>query len=83
MYYCCYFNLQLGYTFFAEGISSDQPIASGRFRLRLLTSYTHLPEPRVEQITSSFITKEIKDYYLPNKHQVICRLNKSSVKLKN
>ncbi|CAF3557642.1 unnamed protein product [Rotaria sp. Silwood1] len=64
---------KLGYTFFAEGISLDQPITSGRFRLRLLTSYTHLPEPRVEQITSSFITKEIKDYYVPNKQQTICR----------
>ncbi|CAF4088818.1 unnamed protein product [Rotaria sp. Silwood2] len=64
---------KLGYTFFAEGISLDQPITTGRFRLRLLTSYTHLPEPRVEQITSSFITKEIKDYYVPNKQQTICR----------
>ncbi|CAF1130028.1 unnamed protein product [Rotaria sp. Silwood1] len=64
---------KLGYTFFAEGISLDQPITSGRFRLRLLTSYTHLPEPRVDQITSSFITKEIKDYYVPNKQQTICR----------
>ena len=48
-------------------------MAGGRFRLRLLTSYTYLPEPRVEQITSAFLTKEIKDYYLPNKQQVICR----------
>ena len=48
-------------------------MTSGRFRLRLLTSYTHLPEPRVDQITSSFITKEIKDYYVPNKQQTICR----------
>ncbi|CAM4739728.1 unnamed protein product [Rotaria magnacalcarata] len=64
---------KFGYTFFAEGISLDQSIPSGRFRLRLLTSYTHLPEPHVEQITSSFITKEIKDYYVPNKQTVICR----------
>lgn len=64
---------QLGYTFFAEGLSVDQPLTSGRFRLRLLTSYTHLPEPRSDQITASFSTKEIKDYYLPNKQQVICR----------
>ncbi|CAF1182417.1 unnamed protein product [Rotaria sordida] len=65
---------KFGYTFFAEGISFDQPIPTGRFRLRLLTSYTHLPEPRVvDQITSSFITKEIKDYYVPNKQQTICR----------
>lgn len=65
--------LQLGYTFFAEALSADQPLNSGRFRLRLLTSYTHLPEPRYDQITASFLTKEIKDYYVPNQHQVICR----------
>lgn len=66
-------NLQFGYTFFAEGVSLDQPLSSGRFRLRLLTSYTRLPEPRGDQITSSFTTKEIKDYYIPNKQNVICR----------
>ena len=54
-------------------MSLDQPIPPGRFRLRLLTSYTSLPEPRMDQITSSFLAKEIKDYYVPNKQQVICR----------
>lgn len=64
---------KLGYTFFAEGVSFDQPLSIGRFRLRLLTSYTQLPEPHNDQITSVFFTKEIKDYYLPNKQQIICR----------
>ena len=54
-------------------MSMNQPIPSGRFRLRLLTSYAHLPEPRNDPITSSFITKDIKDYYIPNKQQIICR----------
>ena len=54
-------------------MSLDQPLTNGRFRLRLITSYKHLPEPRNEQIISSFITKEIKDYYIPNPQQVICR----------
>ncbi|CAF3652930.1 unnamed protein product [Rotaria sordida] len=62
-----------GYTFFAEGISLDQSIPSDRFRLRLITSYTQLPEIRTDQIISSFITKEIIDYYIPNKEQIICR----------
>ncbi|CAF3372079.1 unnamed protein product [Rotaria sp. Silwood1] len=62
-----------GYTFFAEGISLDQSIPSDRFRLRLITSYTQLPEMRTDQITSSFITKDITDYYIPNKDQIICR----------
>ncbi|CAF0738248.1 unnamed protein product [Adineta steineri] len=64
---------QNGYTFFAEGISQDQPITNGRFRLRLITSYTQLPEIRNDQLTSIFTTKEIMDYYLPNREQIICR----------
>ncbi|CAF1269415.1 unnamed protein product [Adineta ricciae] len=62
-----------GYTFLAEGKSTDQSISNGRFRLRLITSYTHLPEIHTEQITSAFITKEIMDYYIPNREQLICR----------
>ena len=54
-------------------MSHDLPTPTGRFRLRLITSYTHLPEPRIEQITSTFITKEMMDYYLPNKDEIICR----------
>ena len=67
------FYIKHGYTFYAEGISMDQSILNGRFRLRLITSYTHLPEMRVDQITSSFFTKEILDYYIPNKEEIICR----------
>ncbi|CAF4085833.1 unnamed protein product [Rotaria sp. Silwood2] len=62
-----------GYTFFAEGMSLDQSIPSDRFRLRLTTSYAQLPEIRTDPIISSFITKEISDYYIPNKEQIICR----------
>ncbi|UJR16262.1 hypothetical protein I4U23_003169 [Adineta vaga] len=62
-----------GYTFFVEGISADQSIPNGRFRLRLITSYTQLPEMRTEQITSTFNTNEIMNYYIPNREQIICR----------
>lgn len=58
---------------FAESLTTDQPLSAGRFRLRLLTSYAHLPEPRVDPITSTFFTREIKDYYLPNRQNIICR----------
>lgn len=64
---------KMGFTFFAESLSQDQPLTTGRFRLRLLTSYTHLPEPRNDPISAAFFTKEIKDYYLPNRNQIICR----------
>ncbi|UJR30270.1 hypothetical protein I4U23_017808 [Adineta vaga] len=64
---------KLGYTFFAEGVTLDQPLVNNRYRLRLLTSYTHLPEPRSEQLTSAFVTKESKGYYVPNRDLIICR----------
>ena len=54
-------------------MSFDQPIPTGRFRLRLITSYAHLPEPRVDPITSAFVTNETIDYYLPNREEIICR----------
>jgi hypothetical protein len=30
----------------------------------------------VDPITTTFLTKEIMDYYLPNKEEIICRLKK-------
>jgi len=62
-----------GYTFLSEGLSVDQISLPGRFRLRLMTSHTHLPEIRSDQIISSFFTKEIHDYYIPNKEELICK----------
>ncbi|CAF2133241.1 unnamed protein product [Rotaria magnacalcarata] len=62
-----------GYTFFAEGISLEQSILSDRFRLRLISSYTVLPEANNDQIKSLFTTKELIDYYVPNREQVLCR----------
>ena len=57
----------------AQGLSHEQGTTHGRFRLRLLTSYAPLPEPRSDQLTSTFHTREIVDYYLPNVEQTICR----------
>ncbi|CAM2703017.1 unnamed protein product [Rotaria socialis] len=62
-----------GYTFFAEGISLEQAILSDRFRLRLISSYTVLPDTNTDQIKSLFTTKELIDYYVPNREQVLCR----------
>lgn len=62
-----------GYTIIAE--SREQPANSGRWRLRLIGSSPSLIAPREHkpEIFSTFETKEIRDYYIPNENKTILR----------
>lgn len=59
----------------AECRTGDQPVSSGRWRLRLIGSSAPLIMPRdnKQDIVSSFDIREAKDYYIPNKNDVIMR----------
>lgn len=69
-------SLQYGYTFVGEARSVDLPLNGGKWRMRLIGSSTPLPQPSRENLHSSFIVKEIRDYYIPNKNFVILRFVK-------
>jgi hypothetical protein len=57
-----------GYTFVAEGRSGDEPIPEGKCRLRLIGSNETLLRPKYKgTVNCEFFTKEVKDYYLPNR----------------
>eukprot|EP00057_Strongylocentrotus_purpuratus_P006163 XP_011660637.1 PREDICTED: androglobin isoform X28 [Strongylocentrotus purpuratus] len=62
-----------GYTFLAEARTSDLPLASGKWRMRLIGSSSPLPQPARDGLNSSFLLKEIRDYYIPNKENIIMR----------
>ena len=57
-----------GYTFVAEGRSGDKPIPEGKCRLRLIGSEETLLRPKHKgKVNCEFYTKELKEYYLPNR----------------
>ncbi|XP_065057122.1 androglobin-like isoform X2 [Rhopilema esculentum] len=63
-----------GYTFIAEARSGNGPVPAGKFRLRLIGATDPLPMPVKEGVVNAnFTTKEIRDYYLPNRNNVIFR----------
>ncbi|XP_070569023.1 androglobin-like isoform X9 [Ptychodera flava] len=62
-----------GYTFVAEARTTDMPLPSGKWRMRLIGSLSPLPQPIRENLTSTFNVKEIRDYYLPNDNNIILR----------
>ncbi|XP_060593126.1 androglobin-like isoform X19 [Ruditapes philippinarum] len=62
-----------GYTFVAEARTTDQPLQTGTWRMRMIGSLSPLPAPLRGEVNSSFSVKEIKDYYLPNSKNVIFR----------
>ena len=64
---------QRGYTFLAEARTTDLPLASGKWRMRLIGSSSPLPQPARDGLNSSFFLKEIRDYYIPNKDNIIMR----------
>lgn len=73
-----YKHNKLGYTFVAEARTIEQPLVSGAWRMRLIGSISPLPAPRFSDVNCSFVTKEIRDYYVPNPKNIILRY---SVKL--
>ncbi|NXA37706.1 ADGB protein, partial [Eudromia elegans] len=62
-----------GYTFMAEAHSGDLHMASGKWKLRLIGSYSPLPFLSREAINNLYSTKEIKEYYIPNDKRIIFR----------
>jgi hypothetical protein len=64
---------QRGYTFVAEARTIEQPLVSGAWRMRLIGSLSPLPSPRQADVNSSFITKDFRDYYVPNNNKIIFR----------
>ena len=68
------FILQHGYTFVAEGRSLNASIPTGKFRMRLIGAAEPLPTPIKEgTINTHFTMKETRDYYVPNRKNVIFR----------
>ncbi len=62
-----------GYTFVAEARTIDQPLMAGRWRMRLIGSLSPLPAPARNEVNSSFNTREIRDYYIPNEKCIMFR----------
>ncbi|XP_077868808.1 androglobin-like, partial [Saccoglossus kowalevskii] len=62
-----------GYTFVAEARTTDIPLPTGKWRMRLIGSLSPLPQPSRENLNSTFNVKEIRDYYLPNDNNNILR----------
>ncbi|XP_076445485.1 androglobin-like [Babylonia areolata] len=62
-----------GYTFVAEARTLNQPLISGAWRMRLIGSSAVLPTPRSGEVTSSFVTKEVQDYYVSNPKDILFR----------
>ena len=57
----------------AEAHTGDLPVAAGRWKLRLIGSYSPLPFLSREAVNNVYSTKEIKEYYIPNDRHVMFR----------
>lgn len=66
-------HFQRGYTFVAEARTPNAILPPGKFRLRVIGSTEPLPYPGREGVNSHFVNKEIRDYYIPNKYNIIFR----------
>ena len=62
-----------GYTLVAEARSSGSIQPAGKFRLRMIGSSEPLPVPYKDRINTHFSTRELRDYYVPNKYKIIFR----------
>nr|XP_002124575.1 androglobin [Ciona intestinalis] len=62
-----------GYTFMVEARTLDLPLTTGKWRMKLIGSRKPLPSPFSGQINSQFNVKEIRDYYIPNKLNILLR----------
>ncbi|XP_015772196.1 PREDICTED: androglobin-like [Acropora digitifera] len=62
-----------GYTFVAEARTPNAILPPGKFRLRVIGSTEPLPYPGRDGVNSHFLNKEIRDYYIPNRYNVIFR----------
>ncbi|XP_060948023.1 androglobin [Limanda limanda] len=64
---------KLGYTFVAEAVIPELPPAGVNWKLRLISSREPLPKLAREAPLNNFSVKEIRDYYIPNDENNICR----------
>ncbi|XP_053316232.1 androglobin [Spea bombifrons] len=62
-----------GYTFIAEAYTGEFAVPSGKWRLRLIGDCNPLPALSREAVNNSFSIREIRDYYIPNKKDLIFR----------
>ncbi|XP_073528793.1 androglobin [Phyllobates terribilis] len=62
-----------GYTFVAEAYAGEFFVASGKWRLRLIGACNPLPSLSRDTVNNAFSIKEIRDYYLPNKKEIVFR----------
>lgn len=53
--------------------TSKMSVVGESWRLRLISSREQLAQLAKEKPVSNFLVKEFKDYYLPNKKNIICR----------
>lgn len=75
------FLCQRGYTFVAEARTPNAILPPGKFRLRVIGSTEPLPYPGRDGVNSHFLNKEIRDYYIPNRYNVIFRWDAGSLVL--
>ncbi|KAM9354979.1 LOW QUALITY PROTEIN: androglobin [Pholidichthys leucotaenia] len=66
---------KLGYTFVAEGITSEQSHPGARFIMRLIGSKDPLPQLSRDTPSNGFSVLEFQDYYIPNDKNLICRFH--------
>ncbi|KAK1805490.1 hypothetical protein P4O66_019790, partial [Electrophorus voltai] len=68
-----YTQNKAGYTFVAEAYTRDTPLVGGKWRMCLIGSREPLPQLARETPANNFSMKEIKDYFIPNEKNIICR----------
>ncbi|KAI4802216.1 hypothetical protein KUCAC02_020068, partial [Chaenocephalus aceratus] len=64
---------KLGYTFVAEAVTPECPPVGAKWRMRLIGSRELLPTLSRENPLNTFSVKELRDYYIPNEKNLICR----------
>ncbi|KAF3849892.1 hypothetical protein F7725_019611 [Dissostichus mawsoni] len=64
---------KLGYTFVAEAVTPECPPVGAKWRMRLIGSRELLPKLSRENPLNTFSVKELRDYYIPNEKNLICR----------
>lgn len=52
----------------------------GKWRMRLIGSLDPIPSPMKTDLNSSFVTKEMHDYYVPNDKNIIMRYKNHFIK---
>lgn len=58
----------------AEARTGEQGLLGNKWKMRLIGSMAALPTPQRQEVQSSFHTREIRDYYVPQENKVMLRL---------